>query len=472
MAYAKTGKKLGYNLQVAIYSGNTQEAGLLDKSLSQIFLTAEKTGLDSYPRRDKMAFESEVLVIGAGLAGLSCALHLQNQGVKVTILEAAEEAGGRIRTDKIDGFLLDRGFQIYLTAYPEGKEILDYRSLNFKKFFPGAVIRKNNKFYRVADPLRSPKDIFATLTSPVGKPADKVKVACLQKQLQIESLDEIFEKPECTTYEVLRREGFSRTMIDQFFRPFLGGIFLEKELKTSSQVFEFVFKMLASGENVIPEQGMQEIPRQLAGKLKSGTIQFGKRVKKIEKNKVTLETGESIEAPIIVIATEQTSAVELLGKDMSPNYCSQTCIYFTSEKAPLEEPVLVLNGDEEGYVNNLVVLSNVSKAYAPPGQALTAVSCVGDPAIGDAELIECVKNELRQWYGEEVKDWQHLKTYRVRYSLPAQSPTARNSSFRSYQASDDIFVCGDYLETGSINGALKSGRIVAGKILTEKLARV
>lgn len=111
---------------------------------------------------------------------------------------------------------IDRGFQIYLTAYPEGKRFLDYDKLNFKKFYPGAIVRKDGRFHRVADPLRSPKDIFATLTSPLGKPADKVKVACLQKQLQMESIEDIFDKPECTTYEVLRREGFSRQMIDHF----------------------------------------------------------------------------------------------------------------------------------------------------------------------------------------------------------------------------------------------------------------
>ena len=419
-----------------------------------------------------MSKKTDVIVVGAGMAGLSCALTLQSAGLDVVVLEAGDRCGGRVQSDRLDGYILDRGFQIYLTAYPEGKRFLDYDKLNFKKFYPGAIVRKDGRFHRVADPLRSPKDIFATLTSPLGKPADKVKVACLQKQLQMESIEDIFDKPECTTYEVLRREGFSRQMIDDFFKPFLGVIFLERDLKTSSHVFEFVFKMLALGDNVLPEQGMQAIPDQLAARLKDGTIEYGQKVEAVKDGSVVLASGKKRSAKVIVLATEQTTALKLLHKEIQANYCSQTSLYFSSDEAPLKEPCLVLNGDGDGYVNNVVVLSNVSPAYAPPGKALTVVSCVGDPPVGDAELENLIRQEMEEWFGASVKGWKHLRTYRVRYSLPAQSPTARNSTFRSYQADENLYLCGDYLETGSINGALKSGRTVASKILSEIFAKV
>ena len=419
-----------------------------------------------------MSPKFDVVVIGGGVAGLSCALHLEKQGLSVMVLEGSDQVGGRIRTDQVEGYLLDRGFQIYLTAYPEGKKILDYQALNFKRFFPGAVIRLNGKFHRVADPLRAPKDAINTLVSPIGKPADKVKVACLQKHLQLTPVEDIFQKRECTTFEALKNEGFSQQMIDRFFKPFLGGIFLEPDLKTSSHVFEFVFKMLAQGDNVLPERGMQAIPNQLANKLKDRTVRLDSKVKSLEKGKVVLQSGEEIEGKAIVIATEQPETFKLLQKDFQPNYCSQTSIYFSCKTPPFSDPVLVLNGDGDGYINNLVVLSNVSRSYAPKGDALVIVSCIGNPPLNDDDLCSRIKEELQEWYGSDVKNWKRLKTYRINYSLPYQSPTARNSNFNSYREAEGIYVCGDFLEMGSTNGALKSGRLAAEAVLADCFAKV
>ncbi|MBE3032537.1 MAG: FAD-dependent oxidoreductase, partial [Actinobacteria bacterium] len=168
---------------------------------------------------------SDVIVVGAGLAGLCCARELASQGVDVLVLERSDAAGGRLRTDEVDGFLLDRGFQVLLTAYPEARRALDYERLGLRPFYAGALVRHRGGFARVADPLRHPLDAARNLRSGPGSLVDKLRVARLRRRLSRASLNEVLEAPQVTTAEALRLEGFSREIVDGFFRPFFGGIF-------------------------------------------------------------------------------------------------------------------------------------------------------------------------------------------------------------------------------------------------------
>ncbi|MEM9667041.1 MAG: FAD-dependent oxidoreductase, partial [Bacteroidota bacterium] len=184
---------------------------------------------------------TDVLIIGGGLAGLSCARVLQHQGVSYTLMEASDALGGRVRTDEVDGFLLDRGFQVLLTAYPETERQLDYQRLGLRSFYDGALVFTGRGFQRVADPRRQPSAAWSTLRASVGSVADKLRILRLRQAVTRPPLQTLFERPETSTLDALRtRYGFSDTMIERFFRPFFGGIFLDQSLAASSRMFEFV----------------------------------------------------------------------------------------------------------------------------------------------------------------------------------------------------------------------------------------
>src|SRR5918995_693764 len=219
-----------------------------------------------------------VYVVGAGLAGLRCARRLHEKGVAATVLEAADGVGGRVRTDRVDDFLLDRGFQVLLTAYPEATEALDYRELELHPFYPGAMIRTGGRFVTVADPFRRRWDGLRTALAPVGGLGDKLKVAKLRRRVTAESLEELFARPETTTREALAADGFSDTIVDRLFRPLFGGVLLDRELGTSSRMFEFVYRMFALGDVALPTRGMGAIGEQLAGGLPPGCVRLGQRV--------------------------------------------------------------------------------------------------------------------------------------------------------------------------------------------------
>ncbi len=405
----------------------------------------------------------KVLIIGAGLAGLTCANWLDRKGVEFTIVEGSESVGGRVKTDREDGFLLDRGFQIFLTAYPEAKRVLDYSALKFKSFFPGALVRSGDKFHRLADPVRQPLELVPTLLSPIGNVSDKMLVASLRAGLL-----PMHEKGD-TTMTALKQSGFSENMINEFFRPFFGGIFLEQDLETSSTMFEFLFKIFANGDNVIPSGGMQSIPEQIASRLPSGCIQFSRKVESVNGNSVKFADGESRQYKAVVIACEEPEYRRLTGQSDRVDFRSQTCLYYSSERPPFEEPLLVLNGEKSGIVNNFCVPSNVSATYAPEGQSLMSVSIVGEPKMSDEQVDEAVRSHLSSWYGKQVSAWRHLRTYRVKYALPSQSPKDLAGVDKNYDT-PPLFNCGDYKETGSINGAMASGRKVAEAISSKVLA--
>lgn len=396
---------------------------------------------------------AKVVIVGAGLSGLCCALELERKGINYTILEASDAVGGRVRTDKFDGFLLDRGFQIFLTAYPEAKRILNYAALNFRPFIPGATVFRKGQFHKMVDPFRQPAAALQTLLAPVGTAADKLRVASLSRSGQGGSSAE-------KTIDFLKARGFSDGIIDEFFKPFLGGIFLESDLRTASQRFEFVFGMLAHGDNVLPSGGMQAIPEQIASMLPAGKIKFGARVEKVSAGSVQLASGELIRSDFMVIATEEPQAARILGDDFPKQFNSQTCVYFSAKKSPLKEAILALNGEGTGLVNNLCVPSDVASSYAPSGQSLISVSIIGDADLSDAELEGKIRTELTSWFGADVNEWNHLRTYRIRYALPDQSPSSLAAK-ENYEFSQGIYRCGDYMETASINGAMVSGRKVA-----------
>ena len=305
-----------------------------------------------------------MLIVGGGLAGLCCARRLHEAGISSRVFEASDDVGGRARTDEVDGFLLDRGFQVLLTSYPEAQKVLDYRGLELARFEPGRLIRYRGKFRRFVDPWRRPRHLIATARSPVASLSDKLRVARLRRRVCRGTLDECFARPETTTIEALRGDRFSDRIIEHFFRPFLGGVFLDPELRTSSRMFDFVFRMFAAGDAALPAHGMGTIARQIANQLPEGTVITDTRVDHVDGKSLRLASGEQRDAEAIVVACEAPAAAKLLGEGVPTAGQSVTCLYFAADQPPMKEPILVLNGEGEGPINNLCVPSQVAATYA------------------------------------------------------------------------------------------------------------
>lgn len=409
---------------------------------------------------------TDVIVVGAGLAGLATALELQQAGREVLVIEATDRAGGRVKTDLVDGYRLDRGFQVYLEAYPQGQRYLDLDSLDFSPFMPGALVRSGGKFHVLADPLRAPRHFFKTLLSPIGTLGDRMRMMELQARSCQGPLQSVFDRREITTLERLERIGFSSDMISSFFRPFLGGIFLDKDLETSSRMLDFVFRMISRGRTVVPARGMEEIPHQIAGRLKEGTIRCNCPAARVEGGRVELEGGEILTADSVVLATEGPVAHRLTG-GLIPDTGSRpvTCLYFSAERIPSRiGSWLVLNGEGKGPVNNLAIMSEVSPEYAPAGRHLISVTVLDD-GTGEGELIRQVRRQLRRWFGGRVEKWEHLRTYHIPHGQPIQRCGFREERMCPAEVAPGLLVAGDYRDTASINGALYSGRKAAESIL-------
>lgn len=408
--------------------------------------------------------ENGIVIVGAGLAGLSCALRLQERGVDCQILEKSECVGGRVRTYVVDGYRLDRGFQVLLTAYPKTQQTVDYAALELKSFFPGAQVRLKGRFHRMGDPTRRPADTLSTLLTPIGTITDKARILPLRQRVTSGRISDLLAKPEVTTEQRLREEGFSDKIIQQFFRPFLGGIFLEPNLVTSSRKFEFIMRMFSEGEAALPKFGMQAIPQQLANRLKPGVLRTGSAVKAVDADGVTLDNGIHLQARIVVLATDEPEAARLNNDQKSIRSGCVTCLYYAADRSPVRGRWLVLNGDTAGPINNLAVPTELHPTHAPPGQALISVTVLG-VVDDEVELERRVRAQLLDWYGTQVESWRYLRTYSIPEALTLQAPPALSIIRKSTKITERLFACGDYLSITSIEGAVASGIRCADQIL-------
>ncbi|MDH5349054.1 MAG: FAD-dependent oxidoreductase, partial [Nitrospira sp.] len=245
-----------------------------------------------------------VLIIGAGLAGLACARRLTQSGLTCTVLEASDGIGGRVRTDRVEGFQLDRGFQIFLTGYPEARKTLNYAALDCMPFHPGALIRYAGRFHVMSDLLRRPQDLVQTLVSPIGSLADKLRMLRVRRDALHQRLCSEMRDPARPTHEVLQAYQFSDAMLTRFFHPFLSAVFLETALTTPCWIFELVWGAFCRGATALPRDGMGAIAQQLAAPLPPGTIRLHQAVQHIQGSSVVLESGEQIAGDMLVIATD------------------------------------------------------------------------------------------------------------------------------------------------------------------------
>jgi phytoene dehydrogenase-like protein len=402
-----------------------------------------------------------IVIIGAGIAGLTCAKYLKDKGIEAIILEASFGVGGRVRTDIVDGFKLDRGFQVLLTSYPEARKLLNYNDLRFKKLPSGARIRQGEMFFVMPNPLKNFATAPEALFAPVGSLWDKLKV--LQLNLSLKNAPEptaAEASAKQTTLDFLREFGYSDTIIDRFFRPFFRGVFLEKELKTDARFFKFLFSQFAKGDVVVPENGMQAIAEQIAAHLAPHQIRLNTAVEKIVGHTIYLENGEKIEAEKIVLATNASATAHILGEPPTVSFNTTDCLYFASD-TPLSifgKPYLMINANGKELIDHLVVMSDVAPSYAPDGKTLISVSIVGKNKYSEQELIDKTGQELIRWFGKKY-NWQHLRTYRIPEALPQYVDVP--PQYKSLKINDFMYRCGDYMAYPSLNAAMKTGREVA-----------
>jgi phytoene dehydrogenase-like protein len=383
-----------------------------------------------------------IVIIGAGIAGLTCAKYLKDKGIEATILEASFGVGGRVRTDIVDGFKLDRGFQVLLTSYPEARKLLNYNELRLKTL----------KNFTTA-----PQALFA----PVGSFWDKLKVLQLNLSLKNAPEPTATDAPnKQSTFDFLKEFGYSDTIIERFFRPFFRGVFLEKNLKTDANFFKFLFSQFAKGDVVVPENGMQAIAEQIAAHLAPHQIRLNTAVEKIVGKTIYLENSETIEAEKIVLATNASATARILGEKPTVSFNTTDCLYFSSDR-PLSifsKPYLIINANDNELIDHLVVMSDVAPSYAPEGKTLISVSLVGKTRYPEQYLLEKVEKELIEWFGDKY-DWQHLRTYRIPEALPQyfEAPP----QYLALKINDFMYRCGDYMAYPSLNAAMKTGREVA-----------
>jgi phytoene dehydrogenase-like protein len=413
-----------------------------------------------------MSSSPDVLIIGAGLAGLACARHLADAGVSFHLIEASDGVGGRVRTDQFEGFLLDRGFQVLLTAYPEAQRTLDYHALDLKKFTPGAFSWFAGRMNKLVDPWRAPGGWREAMRSDFGGFFDKLRILRLRSHLRSSSIDQIFKRPERSTKDTLASAGFSPEFIHRFFRPFFGGILLDGDLKSSSRMFEFVFKMLSEGDTAVPARGMGAISAQLASHLPADSLRLNTHAESLHENELTLAGGETLRARAIVVATDGPAAAHLVG-EAEPASRSVSCFYFSADQPPIPEPMLVLNGDGAGPVNNFAVISQVAPSYAPAGKSLVSVTVLGTQPLTDQQLSGFVIAQMKDWFGPVASSWRFLKSYRIPHAQPQQFPGALEPPQRPVRVRSGIYLCGDHRDNASIHGTMVSGRRAAEAVLAD-----
>jgi phytoene dehydrogenase-like protein len=419
------------------------------------------------PTSSRLSDRADVCIVGAGLAGLACARALSFRGVRCVVLEASDGVGGRVRTDAVDGFLLDRGFQVALTAYPELHHQLDVPKLRLQRFEPGALVRVGGRFHRLADPLRRPSHLLSTLFAPIGTPLDRWRLLRLLADVRRGAPADLLRRPappgvDRSTLEELDARGFSDGMIDEFFVPLFAGIQLDPRLEVSSRRFAVILRMLAGGDAAVPAHGMGAIPAQLAADLPDGVVRTGARVVALAGTTAEVEDGTKVSARALVVATEGPVAAELLGI-ADPGSRPVACVYFGADHAPRPEPVVMLDADRSGPACDVAIMSNVAPSYAPSGRALIAAEVVA--GIGRDGLEADVRAQLRGWFGAEVDGWEHLRTYRIAHGQPDQRPGF--SARRPVRLGEGRFVCGDHRDTAAIQGALFSGKRTAAAVLAE-----
>lgn len=428
-----------------------------------------------------MASHDPTLIVGGGIAGLICARLLTRAGKRVLLLEREDVVGGRVRTTRRDGFLLDHGFQVLFSTYPALTAELDLPALQLREFRPAARIATNQREPAlIGDALADLSLLWPTLVAPQLSLLDKVRMLQLRYLATSLSFDACFAPrfDRMSTREFLQRRGFSANAIRSFFAPFYGGILLDRSLESSASVLMYTFKMLAEGRTTVPADGMGAIPGQLAASLPVGTVRTGTTVTRLVSDAtgrvtgVTLANGESLSASNVVLACDPPAIVSLaitahVHVDAPSSSLGCTTVYLRSSTPLLSGAALWLNAAPDATVSHAITITNVAPTYAPVGTALTAATILGASAVlNDTELIPRVRTDLFGMdQNAECRSAELLAVWRVPYSQYAQPPGSSTRRVPAVTSAPGLFLASEMGHTSSLEGAARGGKAAAVAVL-------
>lgn len=401
---------------------------------------------------------ADVLVVGAGVAGLACARDLAAAGVDVQVLEAGDEVGGRMRSDVVDGFVVDRGFQVCNTSYPQVRRRLPLRSLRLRPFTPGVLVHGPAGRLRFSDPTRRPRSLPDLLPGRFAGPRDLAALGALSARDMLAPPRRLKRSTDTTTRTALADAGISDELVERFFRPFLSGVFLEDELETSARFFHLVWRSMLRGTLCLPAAGVGALPRALAAALPPYVVRLETPVAGLTDAGVLTAEGDEIPARAVVVATGPGAVAGLLPDVTTPRTRVVTTYFHVAPRSPLGEPTLLVDSGRR-FVNTCV-LSDVVPEYAPPGLALVATSVLGRNTAGRERAVRSAAGEA---YGTGTDGWDLLTHRTVEDALPAMTPPQPLT--RTTRVTPGRYVCGDHRATGSVQGALASGARAAREVL-------
>ena len=405
---------------------------------------------------------ARIVIVGAGVSGLIAAQHLEAAGYHPIILEATDRPGGRVKTDQVEGFACDHGFQVLLTAYHEAQRYLSYSQLNLRNFRPGAVVFRSGKGFPIVDPIREPTQLLSALFSPVASFKDKFLTWKLQRELKSIAPEQLFGEQQQSSSAFLEAYGFSPAYIRAFFQSFFGGIFLENELSTPAPMLRFVFKMFAEGHAAVPVGGMEAIPRALQAALSQTEFHFQTKAEAILDGKIRTQNGEDIPYDALIIATDPRHLLPQLAGPAMP-YHATTTLYYRSTGNVLPNRLIGLVEAQDSPVNNFCELAALEADYTPAGKQLVSVTLKDIPTDTNAE--EKIAAELRTITSQV--DWQlePIARYDIPQALPQLDHLAYDLHPTKSRLTDQIFLAGDHLLFGSLDAAMRSGRRAAEGVM-------
>ncbi len=406
-----------------------------------------------------------VAIIGAGIAGLKCALLLKESGIDVQVFDRQAHVGGRMVTERVNGFLIDQGFHVMQTAYPTSQRTFDFESLGAQSFEPGALVvkkRKNKvKIWRLADPFRRPFQGVMSGLSGFTSPFNLLRVALLRSKVRKGSLSNVYSEGDDTSENWLLERGFSSSMVDEFFHPLFSGIFLENELRTSERMFRFVFRMMSKGDMILPREGIAAAPLSLADSLGFERIHLNSDVQHIDDFTISInDEQQNFDAVVLAYNPHREESNRHVWT-----------LHFDAPKSPLKSKHILLNGNvktKNQLIAHVAVPSDIQPSYAPQGRSLVTVTVVGEAAqnlgiSSESEIQSKTVQELRDWFGSQVDTWGLLAVQHIEHALPeisADSGLSMNPKIRK-----NSFECGDHMMHGSLEGALLSAEKTAQQVL-------
>lgn len=408
----------------------------------------------------------DVVVVGAGLAGLACARELASRGVDVVVLEAGDAVGGRVRTDHVDGFTLDRGFQVLNTGYPELRRVVDLDALDLRSFAATVGIHLDGHRLTVGNPLQKPSSVGAALGLPVGGVRGKAALGLYAGLCATLPVDSLTKREDVSAAEAWRRANIPTDLVNGLLRPFFAGVLLEQGLNTSRRFTDLMIRMFARGRSTVPARGMQALPAYLADRLPDGAVRLGTRVHRVSPDAVDTDAGR-VAARAVVVATDGWTASRLLPRLVDPPPArGVSTVYHAAPELPGASSMLLLDAEPSPIANTLVI-SAAAPEYAPAGRALVSTSMVHGSAPEDPDGPE-VRAALARLHGTDTSSWEHVATYDLPHALPgmpAPHPLAR--PVRLSGGAERLYVAGDHRDTSSLQGALVSGRRAATAVLDD-----